>query len=384
MGGNWREYRNGVAYGGIDTPYPIDVHNFNPHSIPEPASPASQGYFASRYRQTGEYVSGRFSLANPLTLVLGTRLGNYRTDGNPAQIVHNHFTSYAGLVLDIGRSYSLYASYADIFRAQNGQTITGDLLTPVTGADYEAGLKGEFYEGRLNFFRGGLPGHRKKSVDGGSVASVRHGGRARMVQRPPGPGTQPGIRDRIERQAGAGMGAVRRVHVQRDDLREERSATGAGLQHVYAQASIQAVDGVSPAGDAQPAGALAVVPNAQSAFYVVDGAVRLQQGSYVLANARLGYRINDHFDVAVNGINLFDRTYWQTFSTATGANYYGEPRNVMLRPARDLVNGRRAVVFAMTRGCPHEWRSATMSACHLYSRPTGSMRLPYSTRHEIY
>jgi outer membrane receptor for ferric coprogen and ferric-rhodotorulic acid len=59
-------------------------------------------------------------------------------------------TPYAGIVYDINRTYSAYASYTDIFQPQNLKGIDGKTLDPVVGKSSEAGIKGEFFDGRLN------------------------------------------------------------------------------------------------------------------------------------------------------------------------------------------------------------------------------------------
>lgn len=63
---------------------------------------------------------------------------------------NNVLTSYVGAVLDLNTNYSVYASYTDIFTPQNYRDARGDLIGPVDGSAYEAGLKGEFYDKKLN------------------------------------------------------------------------------------------------------------------------------------------------------------------------------------------------------------------------------------------
>lgn len=55
-----------------------------------------------------------------------------------------------GLVVDLDNQWSVYASYADIFRPQSQRDRSGAFLSPVTGRNYELGLKGELMDGRVN------------------------------------------------------------------------------------------------------------------------------------------------------------------------------------------------------------------------------------------
>lgn len=109
---------------------------------------------------TGGYLAGRFSLAEPLTLIAGVRRSRYETrvDTYTAENAYsrgesqrqNVWTPYAGLVADLSREYSAYASYTDVFKPQTQKDVSGSFIEPVRGASYEGGLKAEWLEGRLN------------------------------------------------------------------------------------------------------------------------------------------------------------------------------------------------------------------------------------------
>ena len=61
----------------------------------------------------------------------------------------NNLTPYAGLVYDINDSLSAYASYTSIFQPQTYRDRNGAYLSPVTGKNYETGLKSDWMNGRL-------------------------------------------------------------------------------------------------------------------------------------------------------------------------------------------------------------------------------------------
>ena len=68
-------------------------------------------------------------------------LGNYR----------HRVTPYFGLVYDINKHHSVYFSYTSIFTPQFGATTSaGTGLKPIIGDQYELGVKGEYFDGRLN------------------------------------------------------------------------------------------------------------------------------------------------------------------------------------------------------------------------------------------
>jgi outer membrane receptor for ferric coprogen and ferric-rhodotorulic acid len=58
---------------------------------------------------------------------------------------------------------------------------------------------------------------------------------------------------------------------------------------------------------------------------------RTRQGSYVVGSLRIGYQLDSHWRVALNVNNVFDRIYYAGVGSAYSSNWYGEPRNLMVR-----------------------------------------------------
>ncbi|TEA78859.1 TonB-dependent siderophore receptor [Allopusillimonas ginsengisoli] len=136
-----------------NVPTPINVYHFDPHALPEPVlgtpSP-SEG----KTQQYGAFAVGRFNLSDSLKLIAGARVSSYEqrnllTD-ETNQKENGVVSPYAGLVYDINKQLSAYASYSDIFKPQSQKSADGDTLEPVVGANYEIGLKGELFDGALN------------------------------------------------------------------------------------------------------------------------------------------------------------------------------------------------------------------------------------------
>jgi outer membrane receptor for ferric coprogen and ferric-rhodotorulic acid len=94
--------------------------------------------------QTGAYLAGKFSLAEPLKLITGIRLSNWKyesDDGVGNRKFKNEVTPYAGLVFDFLDQYSWYASYTSIFKPEDKRDINKQYLDPREGKSYETGLK---------------------------------------------------------------------------------------------------------------------------------------------------------------------------------------------------------------------------------------------------
>lgn len=106
-------------------------------------------------KQLGGYVASRFSLTEQLKLIAGTRISNWETDvysyGTAYSYDHkNVLTPYAGVVYDLDANHAVYASYTEIFQPQNYRDRTGGYLDPIEGKNYETGIKGEYFDGKLN------------------------------------------------------------------------------------------------------------------------------------------------------------------------------------------------------------------------------------------
>jgi len=136
-----------------NVPTLINVYSFDPEALPEPVSGTpfnSEG----KTEQYGAFAVGRFNLSDSLKLIAGTRVSTYKRrdllTGVTTQKENDVVSPYAGLVYDINKQFSAYASYSDIFNPQTAKSANGDTLKPVVGANYEIGLKGELLDGALN------------------------------------------------------------------------------------------------------------------------------------------------------------------------------------------------------------------------------------------
>ncbi len=147
-GTRMRDAHQGAGY----VPTDINVYGFDPTTLPDPVP--GQAYSGNaRTRQHGLFGVARLNLADSLKLIVGSRVSwyDYRNDtGAEGQRESGVVSPYAGLVHDLGRQYSVYASYADIFKSQSQLARDGRPIDPIVGANLELGIKGELLDRRLN------------------------------------------------------------------------------------------------------------------------------------------------------------------------------------------------------------------------------------------
>ena len=106
-------------------------------------------------RQKSLYAGTRLSLTDDLHLIVGARMLSADSDGENYGSgrdvsIHGKVTPYAGVVYDLTPQYSLYASYTKIFNPQYYLNTQGQVLDPLEGKSYEAGIKGHLLDKELD------------------------------------------------------------------------------------------------------------------------------------------------------------------------------------------------------------------------------------------
>ena len=152
--GFYRDYFASGYTETIDAVEYIDVRDHDPTAVPGPDSLPWVIYGDDSDTETlqyGVFAAGRFNPTDSFHVILGGRLSWYEltTEGVELLKEEGEFTPYAGVVYDITDDVSLYASYASIFNPNSPDTkdITGDVLPPQVGDQYEIGAKAELFDG---------------------------------------------------------------------------------------------------------------------------------------------------------------------------------------------------------------------------------------------
>nr|WP_314538926.1 TonB-dependent siderophore receptor [uncultured Massilia sp.] len=320
----------------------VDIRNWNPYTSyarPEITTVGTTPYTSpgNKTSQKGVYATTRLSITDPLAVLVGARLswwdyevptapsGNYKID--------RQATPYAGITYDIHRNVSAYASYTEIFSPQNYKDAGGSLLKPVEGKDYEAGLKGEFFGGRLTgslaVFRIDNEGKATQDLAGGTPCLPWYptgycyvdGGKQRSqgweleVSGEVWPG--------VELQGGF-------TNTQTKYLSDgTASNVGQPLRSIDPKHQLRVFATWRP--DGMLSGwTFGGGVQAQSDSYVRAGALTSTQGGYSVFNAMAAYRFNPTWSLQANVNNAFDKVYYAKYSPNTIGNYYGDPRNVLV------------------------------------------------------
>ncbi|WP_429594093.1 TonB-dependent siderophore receptor [Sphingomonas zeicaulis] len=283
-------------------------------------------------RQSGFHAQLRLRPLDPLTIIVGGRISDYTNKSRnippsaPSAFrvtarERGQFTPSVGAVLHLAENVTLYGSYSDIFNPQTAQRSDGTVLDPRIGAQYEAGLKGRFLDGRLN----------------ASAAAFRSKDKNRALADTAAPGffvaagvvTIEGFEFEVTGSPLPGLDLVASyTNVKTEYEVGTDSQTGAIFDVFTPRHQYKAYARYEPEA---LAGAFASVSlNGQSG--VVGGGVAgiREQDAFVVASAQLGWRFSDRLRAFVSVNNLFDKIYYQRVGSINTYNFYGEPRSALL------------------------------------------------------
>ncbi len=330
LGASWTQQEAIGRTTTVNMNIPVDIFHFDHSLVPEPSTPAYANQLKEKSSLLGVYGNTRLELAPRLHLHLGGRLNwyRYRSDNLVTGAITNdyrqnaQFTPYAGLVHDLGPQWSVYASYASTFVPQSQySSFNGGKLDPAEGANYEAGLKGELMDRRLNVALA-VFSIKKRNV---AVLDTGHLGEC------PGITTSDCYRNAsLLRSKGFDAEVAGRV------------APGWEVAAGYTYLSTRDDAGEPLTSDAPRnllrASTSYTLPGEWSAW-TVGANVSAQTRSYVtvvenpgraILDLRASYRIDPTWSVSLNVGNVFDKTYWQFVGSTRNGNGYGMPRNAML------------------------------------------------------
>lgn len=310
-----------------------DIRHWNPYtSMPEWNLNPQGVNTRSITEQDGAWASTRLYLADPLSVILGARVSNWKTSSG-TQKVDNEVTPYAGIIYDFHKNFSAYFSYTEIFKSQTGLTVSGKQIDPIRGESYEVGVKGEFYDARLtsNFalFRIDNVGKAVNDLNSPNPCTPWYtSGYCRVAE---GETRSEGIDTDISGEILPGVQLTAGYTYNRTKYIVDTSASNVGLplrtqdpKHVFKLYANWNLPGNLSAW------AVGGGLNAQSDIYRQSGNVRAEQGGYTTFSALVKYNANENLTIQLNANNLFDKNYYKNIGPSGLAYYYGDPRNVSL------------------------------------------------------
>lgn len=317
----------------------FDIREWDPKtSLPEPSINISAKPVMTRTTQQAAHATWRISLADPLTAVIGARINwydykqenNLKTSGKYS--VDREIVPYAALIYDLNSNLSLYGSYTEIFNPQSATDASNAVLDPVTGEAYELGVKGEFYDGRLNtslaVFRIYQVGNALDDLGSPDPCLPNYtSGHCKVAA---GKNRSEGFELEVTGEVLPGWqvsGGY--TYTTTEYLKDTLSNTGNVLRPTDPKRQLKLFTSYRLPG-AYDAWTVGGGVSAQSDIYSRNGNAVASQSGYAVYSALLGYRFNQHYSLQLNANNLFDKHYYKKVGATATGYYYGDPRNVSL------------------------------------------------------
>lgn len=314
-----------------------DIRTWDPKSsLAEPDININVRPVMTRTTQEGAHATWRISLADPLTAVIGARINwfDYEQENNTKASgkfsVNQEIVPYAALIYDLNKNFSVYGSYTEIFNPQTNTDASGSVLDPVTGEAYELGIKGEFYEGRLNtsvaLFRINQVGNALDDTSGANPCLPNYtSGYCKVAA---GKNRSDGFELEVSGEVLPGWqvsGGY--TYTTTEYLKATVSNTGNVLRSTDPKRALKLFTTYRLPGELN-AWTVGGGVMAQSDIYSRNGTAEATQSGYAIYNALLRYRFNDNYSLQLNANNIFDKTYYKKIGANATGYYYGDPRNM--------------------------------------------------------
>jgi outer membrane receptor for ferric coprogen and ferric-rhodotorulic acid len=262
------------------------------------------------------YVAARFSITDPLHLIAGFTHTKAESEGTSYGVSvfkdATGTTPYLGLTYDLTPELTAYASYTEIFNPQSERDSNGVMLDPMEGKTTEAGVKGEWFGGRLNAAASVYKTKQLNTAEqagmNGALAYYRGlDAESRGIELDASGELAKGL------QVGAGFSVM---HL--DDMAGNVVKTYMPRRLLRMSATYQVPQ--------LPQLRVGATANWQDDIYrnEADGAV-IRQASYAVLGLMARYDINRHLSLAVNVNNVADKKYLT--SLYWSQSYYAAPRN---------------------------------------------------------
>ncbi|QLF91968.1 TonB-dependent siderophore receptor [Pseudomonas sp. ABC1] len=310
-----------------------DFYNWN-GNVAEPNWGSAFMVNEQTTRQLGSYITARFKPTDDLALILGSRLANYSRTGDTNSRETGRLVPYAGLVYDLNDTYSVYASYTTIFNPQSKLDRNQKALEPDTGDNYELGLKGEYFEGRLNASLAYFEVHQDNRAEADTAYNSNP--------------VHPGLTYAYEGVKAKTKGYELEIsgelatnwQVQAGYVHKTIHGTGNKKLSTWEpedQLSIHTSYKLSGALDDLTLGGGARWQSKawQSVTNPVRGTENVTQSAYWLLDLMARYRISENLSTTLNMNNVLDKKYYTNIGFYNSI-YYGEPRNLMLTTRYDF------------------------------------------------
>ena len=275
---------------------------------------------SSDYRSTNIniYSAAKFNLTDDLKVTAGGSLLSYKLDGisygTPQNAKENNkFTPYVGAVYNLNDVHSVYASYTGIYRPQVETGASGSTLAPLKGKNYEAGVKSEWFNKTLNSSFAVFKTEQENQAQAIGMTGTRtiYEGINATTR-----GYEFDVSGAVTDRLNINAGYTRLMSIKGDRNQNVNPFVPTHLAHITTVYNLPFIQDLK----------IGASLNWQNDTHVDIGTVRYQQDSYATLNLMANYKIDDHWNAAVNLYNVTNEKYLSSMRYAfAGQAFYAAP-----------------------------------------------------------
>lgn len=321
-------------YNGYQTGVAATVPNFFEWdgSYQEPSWGEKSAFDDETTKQTAYYAATRLALTDELKLVIGARVTDWERTGVYYGDTLDFGDSgvvipYAGALYTFNDDHTLYTSYTEIFQPQNALDRNGHYLDPLTGKNYELGLKSSFFDDRLHTSVAAFKTEQENLAvtDDSFVPTAQQLSASRAAD---------GVKsDGFELEVTGELSQNWQISASYTQFKatEEGADGNANTVNTRFPRKLLRLFTTYQFNELTLGGGVSWEGENYTNLTAPSGAtVRASQESFALANLMARYQINEQLSAQLNVDNLFDKTYYSQIGFYSQLAY-GEPRNISLK-----------------------------------------------------
>lgn len=322
---------------------PYNIYSFNSGLIAQPnwqnsATLMNDVRYKNKIEQQAVALGGRFNIFDRLHVLAGGRYTDFKSGGDYQYFTYDHkpdheykknaeitkekFIPYLGLTYDITPQITAYTSHTEIFKPQSSLNKEGKVLDPILGTNQELGIKGSFYDQRLNLAAALFQVEQKNrpiQVLGTRFFDPEGKVRSRGVDLEVSGEILP------QWKLFAGYTFNKSKYLKTET---KTNLSGANFSQHSPEHLLKFYTDYSFSGRLENL-SIGVGAIAQSNTESLYG---IKQGGYTFYQANVRYQFNPQLALNLSGENLTNKLYYENQRTRTNGmnNFYGTPRNYLL------------------------------------------------------
>lgn len=329
----------------------IGMSKFHKDYLKEPIwNEKDKNFYDLIIKQSSITAGSRLNFGENWHLLFGAKFAkiNHENSSNNGtnKLSKSRLMPYFGLNYDFLQNYTIYTSYAEIFKPQFNQKRDETFVKPMLGYNAEVGVKGEFLDNSLNASLAFFYTKRKYQA----LPETDSSGRPIMNFKKPNQGYLYWL----------DSGAIGTKGVEFEISGKFSQNLQGFLGYTFNKSKYLTDYYITPGQAAQTKGSNANVflPQhtlklylsyqipalkqleigfgsrfqSETLSYYEEGDAAPSQKAYVIFDANANYKFSKNFDINLAVRNLTDKRYFENsmMRSAWGFNFYGEPRNFVL------------------------------------------------------